>query len=246
VDTFDRWLKALEERHLRELSFQEVRRSVQALSSRYVERRTALPLGGVLDGAGKRAAFALFYAPLHFLLIREILRALLPNGVPAVPLLDLGCGTGVAGAAWASQMPEKRLLTGIDRHAWAVGEARWTYGQFGLNSLTKTSDVASFNPPAKTAIVAAFIINELPEEARDRWRGRLQAQARSGNSVLVVEPIARRIVPWWDRWAGEWISAGGRADEWRFSIELPERLALMDKAAGLDHRELTGRSLWFQ
>jgi hypothetical protein len=25
---------------------------------------------------------------------------------------------------------------------------------------------------------------------------------------------------------------------------LPESLALMDKAAGLDHRELTGRSLW--
>jgi hypothetical protein len=25
---------------------------------------------------------------------------------------------------------------------------------------------------------------------------------------------------------------------------LPEKLALMDKAAGLDHRELTGRSLW--
>jgi hypothetical protein len=25
---------------------------------------------------------------------------------------------------------------------------------------------------------------------------------------------------------------------------LPEALAMMDKAAGLDHRELTGRSLW--
>jgi hypothetical protein len=25
---------------------------------------------------------------------------------------------------------------------------------------------------------------------------------------------------------------------------LPDTLALMDKAAGLDHRELTGRSMW--
>jgi hypothetical protein len=42
----------------------------------------------------------------------------------------------------------------------------------------------------------------------------------------------------------EWRRIGGRADEWRFRVELPERLALMDRAAGLDHRELTGRSLW--
>ena len=60
----------------------------------------------------------------------------------------------------------------------------------------------------------------------------------------VIEPIARRLTSWWDEWAREWKAAGGREDEWRFAVELPDRLALMDKAAGLDHRELTGRSLW--
>jgi len=60
----------------------------------------------------------------------------------------------------------------------------------------------------------------------------------------VIEPIARRLMSWWDEWARDWKKAGGREDEWRFAVELPERLALMDKAAGLDHRELTGRSLW--
>ena len=39
-------------------------------------------------------------------------------------------------------------------------------------------------------------------------------------------------------------AAGGRADTWRFKAVLPERMRLMDKAAGLHHQELTARSLW--
>jgi len=72
----------------------------------------------------------------------------------------------------------------------------------------------------------------------------LLSAARHGSPVLVIEPIARRVSSWWSEWADKWLAAGGREDEWRFTVPLPERLALMDKAAGLDHRELTGRSLW--
>jgi hypothetical protein len=70
------------------------------------------------------------------------------------------------------------------------------------------------------------------------------ASGARGYPVLVVEPIAKKLSPWWDEWEKAFTAAGGRSDEWRFRVELPERLALMDKAAGLDHRELTGRSLW--
>ena len=75
-ERFDRWVQGLEARHLAELTFQELSRSVRALSSTYVERRRGLGSGAALAGAGKRAAFALFYGPLHYLLIREIVRAL--------------------------------------------------------------------------------------------------------------------------------------------------------------------------
>src|SRR5215207_2555953 len=61
MDLFSRWLDALDNRHRQALSFQEVRRSVQALSSLYVERREKLRQGAALDGAGKRAAFATFF-----------------------------------------------------------------------------------------------------------------------------------------------------------------------------------------
>jgi hypothetical protein len=92
--------------------------------------------------------------------------------------------------------------------------------------------------------VAAFIINELPDEVRERWRGSMLDTAKRGSPVLVVEPIAKKLSPWWDDWARDFAAAGGRSEEWRFTVALPERLALMDKAAGLNHRELTGRSLW--
>jgi hypothetical protein len=62
--------------------------------------------------------------------------------------------------------------------------------------------------------------------------------------VLVIEPIARGVTPWWDRTAARIAAAGGRADEWRFPVDLPRPLRLLDKAAGLDHRELTARSLY--
>src|ERR1700704_3486062 len=100
-DPFLRLLGPLEQRHRTTLNFQEVRRSVQALSHLYVERRNRIEKGGVFDGAGKRAAFATFFAPLHFLLVREIIRALQAGGLGTREILDLGCGTGIAAAAWA-------------------------------------------------------------------------------------------------------------------------------------------------
>src|SRR6516164_585598 len=100
-DPFAAWNAALEKRHLANLTFQEIRRSVRALSALYVENRGRLDSGAILNGAGKRAAFAMFYAPLHFLLIREIIRALKAADRSCSTILDLGCGTGVGSAAWA-------------------------------------------------------------------------------------------------------------------------------------------------
>ena len=69
------------------------------------------------------------------------------------------------------------------------------------------------------------------------------AAAAAGSTVLVVEPISRRVSPWWPEWAEAFRAGGGREDEWRFRPPMPQRLALLGKAAGLDARELTARSL---
>ena len=73
-NAFNEWLTALEARHLASLTRSELTRALRALSSCYVERRNRLTSGSALDGAGKRAAFALFYAPLHFLTLSRIVR----------------------------------------------------------------------------------------------------------------------------------------------------------------------------
>ncbi len=75
-DREDAWLAALNERHLENLTQSEVTRALRALSSCYVERRDKLASGGALDGAGKRAAFALFYGPQHYVLTRAIVASL--------------------------------------------------------------------------------------------------------------------------------------------------------------------------
>ena len=88
-------------RHLADLTMSEVARALRALSSCYVERRAKLAEGGALSSAGKRAAFALFYGPQHFLITQAILDALPPATENITNVVDLGCGTGSAGAAWA-------------------------------------------------------------------------------------------------------------------------------------------------
>jgi hypothetical protein len=238
------WYEALERRQLAALSFSEVRRAVQALSSLYVERRASIDSGAAFSGAGKRAAFAMYFAPLHFLLVREIVRALAARVPAGAAILDLGCGTGVAGAAWAMECDRAPAVTGVERNSWALRECKWTYRQFGIRGQAKSADIEKLQIPGGTAVIAAFTCNELEPALRDRCRGAFIRVARAGAPVLIVEPIARRLTPWWDEWARDWEAAGGRADEWRFPVELPERLALMDRAAGLGHRELTGRSLW--
>ena len=112
TDPFLAWNESLQTRHLANLTFQEVRRSVQALSAIYVENRGRLDSGAALNGAGKRAAFAMFYAPLHFLLVRNTIRALALEIRPPKGILDLGCGTGVAGAAWALEVPSPPKIMG--------------------------------------------------------------------------------------------------------------------------------------
>jgi len=242
TDPFPAWFAALERRHMEALEFREVRKALQALSSLYVERRARLGEGAALDSAGKRAAFALFYGPLHFLVVRAIVREL-KAGVPAArAIVDLGCGTGAAGAAWALECSPPPATTGVDASGWATGEARWTYGRLGLEGEARRGDLSRAALGGReTAVVAAFTVNELETAARDALRARLLAHP---GPILVVEPLARGVSPWWDEWDAAFRETGGRSDEWRFRAELPANLKLLDRAAGLDHSQLTARSLF--
>jgi len=240
----DTWLVALEERHLADLTASEVARALRALSSCYVERRAKLPAGGALDSAGKRAAFALFYGPIHFLVTRAVVGAI-PDAATIDAVLDLGCGTGAAGAAWALAR-DGTAIAGIDRHPWAIGEANWTYRCLGLRGRATqgTVDRAPIRGRRGLGILAAYCVNELTEPSREMLLSKLLDAHRKGSRVLVIEPIARRLTSWWSGWEKTFTYAGGRVDEWRFPADLPDRQRQLARAAGLQPKELTARSLW--
>jgi hypothetical protein len=248
--TVDSWLAALDHRHLADLSSSEVTRALRALSSCYVERREKLAGGGALDGAGKRAAFALFYGPQHFFIAREVLRAVKAEAGPAESrtfnrVIDLGCGTGTAGAAVALEAAVARI-DGFDLNPWAVHEANWTYRTLGLRGKARIANITKtkIRFPAGSLVLAAYTVNELQAEARTPLLEQLKAAHAHGSAVLVIEPIGRRINVWWDRWAEALIAAGGRQNDWRFRMTLPPRQRSLAKAAGLNVEEQTARSLY--
>jgi SAM-dependent methyltransferase len=233
----------LEQRHLAELRFSDVTRALRALSSAYVERReSALAGKKALDGTGKRAAFALYYGPIHFLLIQHIARqlAMAPS---AGTVVDLGCGTGVAAAAVAM---DNAAVLGIDTHPWALDEARLTYRAFGLKNEVRRGHAARIRFPADTTcVVAAFVVNELNDADRGALLEdvlRLKAAAHTAR-VLIVEPISTRVSPWWPDWERVCLAQGGRSDEWRVAVELPPIVKRLAKAAGLRPQVLTARSV---
>lgn len=242
----DAWLAALEARHLANLTRSELTRALRALSSCYVERRDKLTGGAALEGAGKRAAFALFYGPLHFLTITEIIKALGAQGRAPKIIRDLGCGTGVAGAAWALASERPVSVTGIDRSAWAVAEANRTYAELSVRGRARVADVVRDYPAdvsPDSATLLAYTANELTDAARAALLDKVADAARRGGRVLIVEPIAKRDRPWWPEWAARLAVHGAREDEWRFPVVLPSSIRQIAKSAGLNPRELTARSI---
>ena len=227
------------------MTFAEVRRGLTALSSLYVERRSRIGRGAALDGRGKRAAFALFYGPVHFVIVRRIVVELGLDRQPAPPtIVDLGCGTGASGAAWAVQCNPRPTIEGVDLHPWALEEATRTWSDLGLSGRARRGTIDRVRFPAgRIGVIAGWSLNELDANARDRVLAHVLAGGTDGLRALVVEPVARGPAPWWDAWAERFTAAGGRADTWRFEDELPAPVRDLDRAAGLDHARLTARSL---
>jgi Methyltransferase domain len=239
------WIADIQNRYLSTLTFREIRKGVVALSRIYVEKRAGIERGAVFDGAGKRAAFACFYSPLHFLAVSSVVRALGAEAPAPTRILDLGCGLGVAGAAWAVAASGAPTVLGFEKNAWAVEEARRLWSALGVRGrvLHKALETAPA-PDAGDGVVAAFTVNELEPGARRRLLDRLVVAGERGAAILVVEPIARRGNPWWSEWSERFLSRSGRDDSWRFPAVLPAPLLALDRASGLDHRELTARSLF--
>lgn len=255
LPAIDAWIDAVIDRHTGSLTPAEFLKAVRALSARYVERRADLPVRSPLDSDGKRAAFAGFFALLHFVTVREVIAAVGAADRPISSVLDLGCGTGVGGAAWAlafGDTAHQPDVMGVDTMGWVLAEARWNWQMLGLRSRTRRLSLvdalsAAASAPAgrgSTGILLAWSANELSESDRRRILPLLLAAHARGSRVLVLEPIARSAAPWWDTWAHAARQAGGMVNDWKIPPKLPARLAALDHAAGFRRDHLSARSIW--
>lgn len=243
----DAWLAGAVARACPPLTFPEVRKGVQAVSSLYVERRPSAGLGArTSESEGKRAALATYYAPLHFIAASHAAHAIAPEVRAAVLRVhDLGCGTGAAGAAFALACPGQVAIEGIDRSGWALREARHTHAAFGLRGRTRRASLPEALPRLRggDALVLGWMANELEQGARVRLLDFVAGAVRAGHAVLVLEPLARAIAPWWPTWAATLVPLGARDLELKVDADLPEWIERLDAASGLDHTTLGVRVL---
>ena len=249
----DAWLASVLARHRQAYSPAEFLKAVRALSARYVERRAQLPQHSPTDSAGKRAAFAAFFAPLHFLTVRAIVAASGQSQAPLDHVFDLGCGTGAAGAAWASAVSPAAAVTGVDRQGWCLDEARLTWRAFSLSGRAVRGDLlvsaerlmrdTAIKRRSLVGVVLGWSANELDAPVRTRLLPVLTNLARAGHPLLIIEPLARGITPWWDEWAAALAPSGAHAQDWKFDVELPPALAAIDEAAGFRREGLGARAI---
>ena len=245
---FDAWFEETYTRHTKNLTFKELRKANQSLSDIYVHKRDkSLPAGKALESEGKRAAFATVFSAFHWLMMDHLISELQLDACRLHRIMELGCGTGVCGAAWALRAtslgtPE---LVGMDINRWALTEAQATWKSVGLRGKTKLRSMVEFpKTEMQDAIVAGYSVNELPDGPRASLLRNLRRAHHRGATILILENVARRPVPWWDTWAESFKDLGGREDTWQFRPHLPEKLALLDKASGRDHSVLKARTLF--
>jgi len=239
----DAWIASAVERAA-PLTFSEIRKGVQALSRRYTLRRDP---GDALASPAKRAAFAAYFAPLHLATAYGVVRALPERGfTDTARIVDLGAGSGAAGAGAALAAPSHPPILALERSGFALAEARRTYAAFGLRGETQRAQLPLGIPKLARGDVAllGWLLNECDDDARERVFGALERGLAAGARVLVLEPLAGRVVPWWDEVAARFAALGCASGSVRWTMQRPEFVARMDKAAQLDHRELGARVLF--
>lgn len=233
------WLDAAVARHA-PLSFRDLRKGVQGLSHRYVERRTdAKALADALGAPARRAAFSTYYAALHFMQAFLAAHAF-PAWIGVDRVVDLGAGTGAVGLGASLALAAPVPVLAVDRSGWALAEARRAGRDWGVPVRTRRHDLARGLPRVGPGdgVTAGWFLNELPERARDAAADGLAAASARGARLILLEPLAGPVAPWWDDLVGR-LELDAR--ELRARVARPRWIADMDRAAGLDHGELRAR-----
>jgi hypothetical protein len=82
-------------------------------------------------------------------------------------------------------------------------------------------------------VVIGWTLNELDDEKRDLIAAKLLPWVARGSRLLVIEPVSKRVAPWWDAWVARFPPARCSVLEKKLRLALPPRVALLARSAGL-------------
>jgi hypothetical protein len=134
----------------------------------------------------------------------------------------------------------------VDRSGWALGEAQRTWAAFGLSGRTLRRRLPRGLPRPRPGdlLVLGWCLNELDGREREALLGGLAAARAHGARVLLLEPLAGAVAPWWEDARRALGGSGVWAAQVKRTIERPARIADLDHASGLDHRVIGVRAMF--
>ena len=244
---FDTWIHDLETRHLSDLRFAEVSRALRALSSTYIERRATIHHGAC---AGRRRETRRVCPVLRSPSLLDRQRKSSAAWTPACRTQPCWSISAAARAPRERHGPQQdstsRQAIAIDRNPWAIAEAAHTYRHFGVRVRTQPGrygfgHVAGCGGSAGRILRSMSCLATLAIACSTASSSAPPAAMPSSS----IEPVARTVAPWWSAWQSAFCSRWRtRRTNGASAPQLPDIVAKLDRAAGLDHRELTARSLW--
>lgn len=241
------WVDAAHKKWARDLTFQELRRGVQAVSNLYVHKRGKGELSRkAADGRGKKAAFAVYFGGLHLVLVQAWTAS--QRAVEGVEVEDLGCGPGVVGAAVARWVGAPRVASS-DIRGDHLQVAAWTARRLGLRSRTRKAGLPgaiSSTCRRPTLWCFGWVLNELSDSQRAATTSALKARIERGDGAVLFAPLSTRASPWWSKEVRQLraVSPALLEEEFRCRPKLPDLLKDLDRATRLNHQELGARVLY--
>ena len=137
-------------------------------------------------------------------------------------------------------------VAGVDTNAWALEEAAWNWHTLGLSGRARRGDLTGAVPASPrpgAGLICAWSVNEISPAGRAALLPAILTFVERGGVALVIEPLAKGVTPWWPEWTAAFGTIGGRADEWKFTPDLPPGLRDLSQRAGFRRDSLGARSL---
>lgn len=170
----------------------QLRRATMALVARY---RGARPEEGapLLASADEVAAYAAYRMPATYAALLAVFEQVNEQWLAEPPrsLLDAGAGPGTA--SWAAQeiWPDLERVTLLERDERMIALGRRLAAHADVESMgnaqwQRTDLLSAWEAPAHDLVIAAYVLNELPEDRQAEVVKRLWTSARG--ALVLVEP----------------------------------------------------------